>query len=162
MKEGETLLNKILNLFKDTEVSGTVLTTKDLGPGRYIEERDLEVFVRKGNDEQHLLYLKVFNGRPPYYRPWIEVFGINPDVEFFGTFIEDTVFKKLSEALGPGESIFIEYGLDHETRSALQRGQPPEKTRLGSKLLQLGFRWFKDWYFPEGAMEGGQKLQAQK
>jgi hypothetical protein len=26
----------------------------------------------------------------------------------------------------------------------------------------LGFTWFKDWYFPEGGNEGGQKLQGEK
>jgi len=29
-------------------------------------------------------------------------------------------------------------------------------------MWESGFRWFKDWYFPEGGLEGGQKLQANK
>jgi hypothetical protein len=29
-------------------------------------------------------------------------------------------------------------------------------------LFRRGFTWFKDWYFPEGFMEGDQKLQAEK
>jgi hypothetical protein len=41
-------------------------------------------------------------------------------------------------------------------------GFPPPVTRLGFILFRLGFTWFKDWYFPEGLMEGGQKLQGEK
>jgi len=26
-------------------------------------------------------------------------------------------------------------------------------------MLRAGFRWFKDWYYPEGGREGGTKLQ---
>ncbi|MHA1209321.1 MAG: DUF1122 family protein [Candidatus Freyarchaeota archaeon] len=33
---------------------------------------------------------------------------------------------------------------------------------LGYKLFQLGFTWFKDWYFAEGFWEGGVKLQGEK
>lgn len=44
----------------------------------------------------------------------------------------------------------------------LQSGFPPATTRLGFKLFENGFTWFKDWYFPEGFMEGGQKLQGEK
>lgn len=41
-------------------------------------------------------------------------------------------------------------------------GVPPHATPLGYLLWKSGARWFKDWYFPEGWMEGGEKLQGNK
>lgn len=35
-------------------------------------------------------------------------------------------------------------------------------SRLGFELFKNGFTWFKDWYFPEGYLEGGRKLQGEK
>lgn len=58
--------------------------------------------------------------------------------------------------------MFVEYEWDHVTIRELEFGIPPALSRLGYKLLVRGFTWFKDWYYPEGFMEGGRKLQAEK
>lgn len=53
--------------------------------------------------------------------------------------------------------------LDHPTTArGLNMGVPPAATPIGYLLFQAGFRWFKDWYFPEGWLEGEMKLQADK
>jgi hypothetical protein len=44
----------------------------------------------------------------------------------------------------------------------IELGVPPHLTRLGFILLENGFTWFKDWYYPEGFMGGNPKLQAEK
>jgi hypothetical protein len=46
-----------------------------------------------------------------------------------------------------------------DTEAALRRRVPPPGTPLGLAMLRAGFRWFKDWYYPEGGREGGTKLQ---
>jgi hypothetical protein len=68
----------------------------------------------------------------------------------------------LSSFLRSGEKIFIGYDTDQETSYGLTYGFPVAATRLGFVLFQHGFTWFKDWYFPEGGLEGGQKLQGEK
>lgn len=136
--------------------------------GKFPEEDNVEVYAVSGS-EKRLMIVKVFRGRPPYYRRWVEVFSIASEFSidgrifrFAGSVPEQRLIGCLSRLLGGGESIFIEYTYDTETRVALEVGVPPHLTRLGYILLLSGFTWFKDWYFPEGFMEGGPKLQAQK
>lgn len=133
---------------------------------RAIKEKHSYVVII--NDDE-LFYLDVFHGRPPHYRPWAEVYSVRKKVkigsnkiEFKDSVFEDAVLEALGAATEPGDRIFIEYLYDDETMRALELGVPPVATRLGYKLYLQGFRWFKDWYFPEGFMEGGPKLQAEK
>ncbi len=146
-----------------------IVRAKKVSKGRFAEEVNIDLTVSLGSYEEELLHLKVFTGRPPYYRPWIEVFGIRPVIRlgeatlrYFGSVVEDEVLKMLAKALEDGERLFVEYYTDEETMKALDIGVPPPATRLGLKLLALGFTWFKNWYYPEGFMEGGPKLQAEK
>jgi len=137
--------------------------------GRFPEEKTLEYLVGYSGFYSRLLVIKVFDGRPPFYRRWVEVFSVRPHIIFNSkvyTFIHSGEEKKLIECLSnyisPGERLFIEYVYDSETLKALEMGITPPLTRLGYILLENGFTWFKDWYFPEGFMEGGPKLQAEK
>ena len=57
--------------------------------------------------------------------------------------------------------MYIEYLTDEETRVQLQRGYPLFLSRLGYIMLNVGFTCFKDWYYPEGWLEGGPKLECQ-
>lgn len=129
----------------------------------------LDLRLRKGGCDEHLLCLAIFPGREPLLRPWIELFCLPGDSSarsargsYYGSILEDSLLTALCSALGPGGRIFVEYQRDCETACGLSLGVPPALTRLGSKLLGLGFTWFKDWYFSEGGREGGQKLQAEK
>jgi hypothetical protein len=62
----------------------------------------------------------------------------------------------------PGDTLYVEYIEDRETFDAMRRGVPLEETRLGRPPTQCGFRIVRDWYFLEGWLEGGMKLQAEK
>lgn len=132
--------------------------------GRFPEETNIEVFIEKDNCRNSLFHMKVFRGRLPLYRPWIEIHTILSSacgVTFDGL-VEDTVLDLLSIYTGPGGRVFIEYEWDPVTMRELEVDIPPAFTRLGYKLLVRGFTWFKDWYYAEGFMEGGRKLQAEK
>ncbi|WP_198002056.1 DUF1122 family protein [Caldivirga maquilingensis] len=122
--------------------------------GRFREEFNIDL-VTCG---RRVLTLKVFLGRGPYYGPWVEAFNINP---IFWASLDDPLIKLIVKYLAPGGVMYIEYLTDEETRIQLQRGYPPFLSRLGYIMLNAGFTWFKDWYYPEGWLEGGPKLEGQ-
>ena len=134
-------------------------------PGRFPEERNYEYYLR----DQRIAVVKAFYGRPPYYRMWAEVFAVAKRVgrgcmaaPFAGSIYEDTLYTCIAGWLEPGGWLYVEYLYDESTMRLLEKGVPPVLTRLGFMLYMKGFRWFKDWYYPEGFMEGGPKLQAEK
>ena len=151
---------EFLKLFKEGKTTPYgVIRLKSLKRGRFAEEYNLDLSL----EGESLLTLKVFLGRKPYYSEWIEVFGIKPklrnEISFFGSPLEEA----LLDAITPYFSrVFIEYFEDKETARELQKGVPPSLSRLGSKLLKRGYTYFRDWYIPEGLMEGGHKIQAEK
>ncbi len=112
--------------------------------------------------------LLVFCGMPPHYRPWIEAFSLDPKPglpccpETPCSPLEDAIIELASSLLGPGHPFYIDYTWDEETMLILGRDVPPQASRLGYKLLRAGFTWVKHWYYPEGFMEGGEKLQGEK
>ena len=134
-------------------------------PGRFREERNFELWL----SGSRLLVAKCFNGRPPYYARWIEVFAVNNLIEtgegtfvFAGSALERELLEALAGELKGGELMYIEYGYDKETERLLRLGLPPHVTRLGFLLLRNGFTVLKDFYIPEGFMEGEAKLQGEK
>jgi hypothetical protein len=159
----------IKKIIKGITINDFIIYAKRISKGRFLEEENLDICIKREKLEKHLLYIKIFHGRKPYYKPWIEFFGINTQINlggriinYFGSIFEYKLLSLFSKFLNKGEKIFIEYYGDEETRKQLEAGFPPAITRLGYKLFKLGFTWFKDWYFPEGFMEGEQKLQAEK
>lgn len=159
----------VKEIIKGIEINDFIIYAKKVLKGRFFEEENLDIYIKKGGLEDHLLYIKVFHGRKPYYKPWIEIFNINAKINlgekiinYFDSVFEYKLLSFFSNYLNKGGKIFIEYYEDEETRKQLEREFPIPVTRLGYKLFKLGFTWFKDWYFPEGFMEGGQKLQAEK
>lgn len=158
-----------VELAKGLAIDDFTVYAKKVTAGRFIEEANLEIYIRRGSDEAFLLMAKIFFGRKPHYSPWVELFSINnrPELEkdilfYFDSAYEDHLLGFFSRFLDPAGRIFIEYYADIETANGLRSGFPPAITRLGFKLFERGFTWFKDWYFPEGLMEGGQKLQGEK
>ena len=148
---------------------GFLIYAEKVTTGRFVEEKDADVFIKYGEMTAHLLYAKIFTGRKPDYLPWTEVYGINKNVylgrkrfSFYGSEAERKLFSFISEKLPPGGDLFVEYDGDPLTKRQLELGYPVCVTRLGSILFGLGFTWFKDWYYPEGFLEGGKKIQAQK
>ncbi len=114
-------------------------------PGRHRGEERVVILDERGTRAAEGL---VFWGRPGS--------GLRPYADL--VVHEDSVLDDVVEALGPGASVMVAYGGD-ETERELRRKTPPQVTPLGLALLRAGCRWFKDWYFPEGGMEGGTKLQ---
>ncbi|MFN4319229.1 MAG: DUF1122 family protein [Aquificaceae bacterium] len=111
----------------------------------------------KAKDGKKIMYIKAFYGRKPYWKEWVELFHIDPT--FFGSYLEDKLYEIISKYF---RRVFVEYYEDKITLKELKWGKPPEETRLGSKLKALGYSYFRDWYYPEGWMEGGYKLQAER
>lgn len=147
----------IAQLMEGIKINKSTLKAKVVWPSRIPEEKNYELLL----DGKHLLYLKAYTGGKPNYSPWIEVFGINPE-GFIDTLLEGIILKTLADSLPPKGKIFVEYIDDPETEYGLKSGFPPAASRLGNLLFNLGFTWFKDWYFAEGGKEGNQKLGAEK
>jgi hypothetical protein len=127
----------------------------ELRRGRFPEERDALVVV--GDDAAPAVRLKHFAGRASAgVPPWIEAALAQDDEALAGELI-----AALGELLPPGGRLMIIYGED-ETERGLKRGVPPAATPIGRALLAAGCTWFKDWYYPEGGLEGELKLQGNK
>jgi hypothetical protein len=114
-----------------------------------------------------VIYGRFFEGRGMWILPWLEVeyhstVGFGDSELKLPHELELKLFKALSGILPPGGRIMVKYGGHLDTARALAMGVPPPATPLGSILWHAGFRWFKDWYFPEGWMEGDEKLQGNK
>lgn len=159
-------ISKIINGIMINEFN---IYAKTIYKGRFLEEINLDIYLKMNQSECFLLSVKIFRGRKPYYRPWIEIFNINNEISignkslvYFNSNLEDTILSIFSQLLDRGESIYVEYYNDIETKKQLEANIPPVVSRLGYKLFTLGFTWFKNWYFPEGFMEGNMKLQGEK
>jgi hypothetical protein len=138
------------------ETSRGRLRLADVKRGRFPEERDAVVLA--GDDGKPAIRLKHFGGRRSAgVLPWIEA-SVAPG--------EDEAYRAelvaaLAALVPPGGYLMISYG-DDETERGLKRRFPPAVTPLGKALLDAGCTWFKDWYYPEGWLEGGMKLQGNK
>ena len=164
------MIEKAINsLRKGLTVNRYSIRAVLLPRARFREEVNLDITIGQEDSHTHLMFAKCFKGRPPHYKPWIELFDIIPSLQindrsfdYFDSVFEDTILHFFTQALKFGENIFVEYYRDGETLVQLQKTIPVPATRLGYKLFSLGYTWFKDWYFPEGFMEGEQKLQAER
>ena len=124
--------------------------------GRFPEE--IDALVRWAEDGPPVIRLKYFRGRrSANVRPWIEA-SLAQDLDDER---RAELVAALAELLPPGGYLMVGYG-DDETERELKRRFPPAVTPLGKALFDAGCTWFKDWYYPEGWMEGGMKLQGNK
>lgn len=155
-------LEKVLKALREgLKLGDILLRSGEPKGGRFVEELNLDIYAFRKDSRLSLLYVKIFTGRA-HYRDWIEIFGISREVfgrNYFGSELEGKVLDLFCPLTG---RIFVEYFEDKETVRELSAGVPPALSRLGFELAKRGFTWFKDWYFPEGLMEGGHKLQAEK
>lgn len=120
--------------------------------GRFAEEINAEILL----EDRRVAYAKLFFGRPPHYGQWAELFAI----EVFNTPVEEELYCHFHRHMEPGDILYVEYVGDRETFIQLQRGTPPEETRLGKLLRRCGFTNLRNWYHPEGGLEGAMKIQA--
>lgn len=121
--------------------------------GRFVEEDNITLCL----NGKRIMFIKAFYGREPYYKEWVELFHIEDG--FFKSPVEDKLYKLISQHF---RRVFVEYYTDRETLEELKRGAHVEDTRIGKKLKELGYVHFRDWYYPEGWMEGGYKIQAER
>jgi hypothetical protein len=130
------------------------LRLAEVRPGRFPEERDA---VLKIEGEGSVGRLKHFAGRRSAgVPPWIEAGLVRDDEGFLGELVE-----ALASVLPAGGRLMVLYG-DDETERGLKRRFPPVVTPIGHALFRAGATWFKDWYYPEGWLEGEFKLQGNK
>ncbi|MFB6077074.1 MAG: DUF1122 family protein [Candidatus Nanohaloarchaea archaeon] len=126
-------------------------------------ELELEEAERHSRDRFVLRRDGSVVGRGTWFRgtrhiaPWIE---LQADIDFDpDSDRHRALFDALAGALAPGGHVMVHYLQDTATAEALTADVPPPATPIGFLLWQAGCRWFKDWYFTEGWMEGDQKLQ---
>lgn len=150
------------------------LEPRDFRKGRTERETYFNLFLsREGTPSMNPVVQGLFfMGRGKYIKPWVE-FRYDPRAAFPGgkevdldeLGLSGEVFALLGSLIPPGGSMMVIYGaephpLSAETERGLKRKFPPQATPIGYRLWEAGFRWYKDWYFPEGWLEGAMKLQA--
>ena len=156
------------------ELNGYSLEPRDFKQGRTGRETYFNLFLARGGQRSLSPVVQglFFVGRGDYIKAWIEFRyepgatfpdGSTVDLEEMG--LTAKLFSLLGGLIPPGGSMMAIYGAEHhpisaDTEKGLKRSFPPAATPLGYHLWEAGMRWFKDWYFPEGWMEGGMKLQA--
>jgi len=122
-----------------------------------------EFLIKKNNGEiSGKFNALLFTGRPPIISGWIELYNIKLSKELYSLETDEEIIGFFSKNINRFESFFIEYLYDPITLSQLEKGVPPPASRLGYYLIKNGMLWVKDWYYPEGGLEGGPKLQAKK
>lgn len=119
-------------------------------------------------DSVQLMDATIASGRPDVYN-YIELSNIpgelavaDEKIIYQGSRLEDLLLGFFSGLLGKADLLHVEYQKDKETYRQLLTGVPAPLSRLGFKLFNLGFTWFKDWYIAEGWREGPVKLTAEK
>ncbi len=144
-----------LGALKGRTVGSRALHLLDVRRGRFPEEKRFRMGLRGAPDP--VLEGIAFEGRTPIRR-WME-FRYDPAPLRAGE--PGALFRLLGRAVGPGGHLSVKYeSPEHRTTArALAAGVPPPATPLGFLLWAGGARWFKDWYFSEGWLEGEQKLQ---
>ncbi|MFW6113341.1 MAG: DUF1122 family protein [Actinomycetota bacterium] len=161
-------------IINDKELDGYSLSLGDFKRGRTERESYFNLYLERGgvSSLRPVVQGLFFMGRGDYIRAWIEFryvpradFSSGGSVDLEDEGLTPGLISVLGDLVPPGGSMMIIYGAEQhaihsETEWGLKRGFPPPATPLGCYLWGSGFRWFKDWYFSEGWMEGGMKLQA--
>jgi len=138
--------------------------------GRSFREQRTTLILKDTHQRINIADVIFFSGIEPWYHPWIELtypYDLDKEIEgkrfvYFNSSIEKKILELFCKCLPPAGKLFVSYETDDETRKGLMMNIPPVITRLGYLLFIDGCTWFKDWYFPEGGLEGGQKLQGEK
>ncbi len=164
----------LLRALAGAELDSCRLEPRDFKRGRTDRETYFNLFLSRdrGLSSHPIVQGLFFAGRGEHIKAWIE-FRYDPVADFAGGGVVDLeaggltarLFSLLGALVPPGGSMMVIYGAEShsvsaDTEKGLKKSFPPIATPLGYYLWQAGMRWFKDWYFSEGWMEGGMKLQA--
>lgn len=175
MDEAKEIDNWVITLLNDKSLNGLSTYLKELERGRFFEERYFELYLKDKSgriSEKPIVAGLYFAGRGKWIKPWVEIRyfysvdfqkgkGKRESVSLSKEGRDLSLFRLLAGLVPPGGHLTVEYQED-ETGRALALGIPPAASPLGYLMWQSGFRWFKNWYFPEGWREGGTKLQGNK
>lgn len=122
-----------------------------------------------GDDGPQSFVEALYNDGPYPGQNWVEIYDLDLPAALRGNddFAADlaSYLQPVADAIPPGGHLMAEYEKEdwHTTQLGLLAGIPPIATPLGVLLFGLGCGdSFKDWYFPEGGMEGNRKLQGNK
>jgi hypothetical protein len=131
-----------------------------LGPENRAAARYFQVLLRDqhGLVQRSKTLLGLFHQGPYPPQNWIEVMASSLTPEE-----EAELFCTFGTLIPPGGHMMVEYDSPARADSErlLKTGVPPLLTPLGYALYRAGFTaGFKDWYIPEGGLEGPRKLQA--
>ncbi len=150
-------------------------------PRPYAEQRWFELFLENthGRRSREPLFAGLFSaGRPSEtIAGWVD--GTLYDQFSWGASerqegVAESVLYRVAGLLGtlvpPGGRLWLAYetferqGMLHtKTERELARGVPPALTPVGLLLVAAGcWAGIRDWYIPEGGMEGPRKLQGNK
>lgn len=164
-----SLIRLIDILGEGVPLSGGYIYAKSIGTGEFKEERRLELYFRRENDESRLLRATIFPGRPEFFRPWVEITNIQnrmlinrKTVVFPDSDLEIMLHQLVVRSMTQGGKIFVEYEHDIETRHALEIGVPAPATRIGHILFLSGVTGFRDGLHPDNRTRGCRKLQGEK
>jgi len=138
-----------------------------LGP-RIVGKRYFRVLIGGSTGAGRFLEA-LYNDGPYPGQNWVEIFDLErppglDDIDELG-FALVPYLRPVADAIPPGGHLMAEYEKPdwHTTQRGLLAGVPPVATPLGALLFDLGVGdSFKDWYFPEGGMEGNRKLQGNR
>ncbi len=165
----EGLSGVLDRLVKGFEISEGRVYAGAVQKGRLDEQNDMVLSFQSQGDECRLMHASMFFGRSDIFKPWVELYNIqnpvtinNTDFALFDSDLEYRLIRLFLQATAPGGKLFAEYENDPETAQALKLDIPAPVSRMGNIMFQNGATWFKDWYYPEGFMEGGRKLQGEK
>ena len=155
---GETLSIETLleTLAKGLSPCSVQVTWHRRGPYRELHRILLRIYCR---GREYRMGMTVFLGRPPHYRPWVELHDWDPGLYQAGLLTR--LLPALKMVLPPGSLLYLEYIGEPHTRRMLERGARVEETPLGKALLESGFRSLENLYYPEGYREGHPKIRAQ-
>jgi hypothetical protein len=138
-----------------------------MGP-RIIGKRYFRVELENGGKSRRFVEA-LYNDGPYPGQNWVEIYDLDLPEPLRGKerFAPDLkpYLQPLADAIPPGGHLMAEYEKPdwHTTQRGLLAGIPPIATPMGALLFNLGVGdSFKDWYFPEGGMEGSRKLQGNK
>jgi len=170
LEPAENPLNRLIDrLVNGIPLAGGFLYAKSVGEGQLKEERRLELYFRRENDESRLLQATIFPGRPQFFRPWVEISNIQDrmllnrkTIVFLDSDLECTLHQLLAQSVSAGGKIFVDYAHDRETRTAMELGVPAPASRIGHILFLNGITGFRDFQHPAAHAPCGCKLQGLK
>ncbi|MGI8609347.1 MAG: DUF1122 family protein [Candidatus Dormibacteria bacterium] len=148
------------------EIPGGVLRVL-LGP-RIVGKRYFRLQRDDGRHRERFIEA-LYNDGPYPGHNWVEIYDLElppplRGLEHFAPELEPYL-RPVADAIPAGGHLMAEYEKPdwHSTQRGLLAGIPPVATPLGALLFALGVGdSFKDWYFPEGGMEGSRKLQGNR